>query len=279
MADAIQLMRGSLGRPALMLDAWDYAARVFERREAPWVDTPRLVSLARRTVGLLRPDIIAFPMLEWFGAQLYASSELREVAGKRTRTTYALKTALSDAALQQAFVEVVSALTSALPNVPVVPSVAAPASWLRLAYRAAHDGEPNDIDDDMCEQAEVFLAGFLSSIAAAPIGALLIDEPEVEVNAAWVGMHTPVFNAGAHYRWRIGVTFSRGVEDLPSLVAWTIGAAARSSLPCGKPIDVGFWSADGVPPSAADFYSARVPPQSHPETVLLRLESLREPKM
>jgi hypothetical protein len=270
------LLLGSAGRPALMLDAWGYAARVLDRGDPPWTETAALVSLARRSVGLLRPDILPLPMLAWFTAHLDANPRLREAMGKRKRTAFALKTALADAALRSAFVEVVSALCTALPGLGIVPALAAPARWLLLAYTAAHGDPPDDIDDDMCEQAEVFLADLLREISAVPIAGLLIDEPQAEGDAAWAGMHTPVFNVCVHYRWSVGAELKHITEALPLPVAWFIGSSAHGGLPRGVRLDAEFWNATGAPTARSDFYVARLPPDSQPETVLARLAALRE---
>lgn len=269
------LLGGSAGRPALMLDPWDYAARVLDRGDPPWTDTAALVSLARRAVGLLRPDILPLPMLAWFAAHLDANPGLRQAMGQRSRTALALKTALADAGLRSAFAEGVSALCTALPSVGLVPALAAPARWLLLAYTAAHGEPPDDIDDDMCEQAEVFLADFLREISAVPIAGLLIDEPQAQGDAAWAGLHTPVFNACVHYRWSVGAELQHITEALPPPVAWFIGPPAHGGLPRGIRLDAGFWKAPAAP-AGADFYAARIPPDSQPEAVLARLAALRE---
>lgn len=275
MASLFPLLSGGGGRTPLILDPWDYAALVLNRRDPPWTETAQLVSLARQSVGLLKPDALLFPMLEWMRAALDTRPALKGKAAERPRAVYPLKTVLSDESLRKSFVETVGALVSAMPAIAIVPVVAAPELWLALAYRAAHGREIETVDDDMREQAEVFLAGFLSPISGTPIGGVLIDEIAATVDEAWATVHSPLINSCVHYRWSLGVSFGVIEGALPPGVNWAIGSSAATDPFIGVRLEPGAWSDDAQTVSGR-FYAARIPKQSNPESVLARLEILRK---
>ena len=267
--------------PQLMLDAWDYAAALLDRAPPPWTDASALVALARRTVGLLRPQVLALPLLPWFQQRLAGDARLLGLMRQRSRTAYAMKTALADPALRRELADTVAALCAALPGQAVVPVLAAPGLWLQAAFEAAQGRPADDIDEDLCEQAEVFLADLLRELAPVPIAALLLDEPLAQVDAAWAAVHTPVFNAAVHYRWSLGVAMLSCDGALPAPLCWAVSAQPTSVQHTSAggvalALPATFWQADAALPAPAGLYAARVPVQAQPEAVLAQLERLRQ---
>jgi hypothetical protein len=266
-----QLLGCSAGRPAVLLDPWDYAAKVLDQVQPPMTDITALVSLGRRSAGLLRPDGLVFPLHEWFRAMLASHGDLRKAMGQRSRTAFALKTALADTPLRSAFRETVSALSTALPDLPLILALGGPAQWLQSAYESAHGSAPDDIDADMCEQAQVYLADLLREIGGQSIGGLFIDGALETADEHWLEAFTPVVNVCVHYRWSLGVTLRNGPGKAPPPVGWIVGHCPSSGLPCGAALSDEFWQAGTVLPAPADFYIGRPLPDAHPESVLTQL--------
>lgn len=261
--------------PQLMLDAWHYAARLLDRGTPPWTDSTAMVSLGRRLAGLLRPEVLSLPLLAWFEARVAADARLLALMRQRSRTAYAMKTALADEALRRDLADLVGALCGAMPAVALVPTLAAPARWLQAAYTAAHGHAADDIDDDVCEQAEVFLADLLRVLAPLPIAGLLLNEPLARADEAWAAVHTPVFNAAVHYRWPLGAAVEAIDGTLPAPLSWRVGAPAAAGTPAALTLPPTFWQADGVLPAAAGLYAGHLPEDAQPETVLAQLTRLR----
>jgi hypothetical protein len=271
-----RLLGSATGQSAVLLDPWDYTAHVLDRGAPPMADTAALVSLARRAAGLLRPDGLLLPLQAWFEAELAARGALREAMAQRSRTPFALKTALADESLRRAFRETIGALCAALPEQPLVLALGSSGQWLGAAYSAAHGLTPDDVNDDMHEHAQVYLADLLREIGAVPIGGLFIDEALAPNDDHWLEAFTPVVNICVHYRWSLGVSLREGPGKVASPVGWTVGHCMPGGQPHGVALPDDFWQHGAAMPDMADFYIGWPRPGAQPEAVLAQLAGLRQ---
>ena len=249
-------------RVPLVVDHLDYSRRVLLRgNPVPWEDPTALSNFLNQAHGLLRPDVTLLDLGEYY--RLAADDpRLREAMAARSRTGYALRALLADAATARA-VATLAATVAGTTRLPLVLQIPSPRAWLA----ATHPGDVADLDADRVEAAAMYVADWLRGFAEVPVSAVLLDEriapgadaaalPPVDPQS-----YVPVTNVAAHYRWEIGL---RG-ED-------TVSVGEHE----GDVLGSGYWLADdaAVPDARGAFRLAHLPADAVPETVLARLARL-----
>ncbi|MDO1480622.1 hypothetical protein [Rhodococcus ruber] len=251
-------------RVPLVVDHLDYSRRVLLRgNPVPWTDPTALSNFLNQAHGLLRPDVTLLDLGEFY--RLAADDpRLGEAMAARSRTGYALRALLADAATTRA-VTTLAATVAGTTRLPLLLQIPSPRAWLA----ATHPGDVADLDADRVEAAAMYVADWLRGFAEVPVAAVLLDERIAPGAAAALPpadpqSYVPVTNVAAHYRWEIGL---RG-ED-------TVSIGEHE----GDVLGSEYWLADeaAVPDTHGVFRLAHLPADAVPETVLARLAALDGP--
>lgn len=245
---------------AVLIDHLDYAqAVILQGRPIPWNDPIAYSQFLGKAQGLLRPDTTLLDLGAFYDHLTAGDDRLRSAMTARSRTGYALKTLLADAALAVAATDLakVVAQTSSSPLVVQVPS---PMLWLART----HAGDVDDLQVEHAENAAMYLADWLRRLAELPVSMLLLDE-------RWTGAarladvpasaYAPVANLTEHYRWALGRRTWDSIEVVGSAVT-------------GAPVPAGFWLDVDAPVPVGDFLLADIPAHAVPEHVLAQLSRL-----
>lgn len=249
---------------ALVVDHAAYGSAVLlQGRAVPWDDVVSLVTYYRQVHGLLNPDATFVDAQAVYSALLSGRPELREAMGARSRTGYALRTLLADAAIADHLATLVRTLAESTRR-PVVLQLPSPLVWLAQAVQAAGTGG-GGLTLDHADNASMYMADWLSRFGAAPIGLVLLDARRAgtaglgDLPAEELKAYTPIANVVGHHRWLLGMRTESSVEM----------AQATS----GVVVPEGFWT-DQDPPSGG-FRLAHVPAGAEPRLVLARVARLR----
>lgn len=235
-------------RRTLHLDWLDYATALFAGGRLDWSDAEAVATLYGKAQALLPSDLIVVPFDRIFAARLGAHSAPRAAMAVRPNGAQPLRALLGDAGLRATTAEVMARIGRATTPALLALAVADPASLARRAAALAGVTEP-DADEDLADDAAVYLADALRGLADTGIAAVVIVDPEPRF-----GMFlAPVRKVAAHYGWDVGV---RGVGD-----GFDFAMAPR-------PLDT------TMPGAVLD--SVVVPAGMAPEAVLAAVVALRE---
>jgi hypothetical protein len=260
-------------RRALLLDHHDYAQSVFlQGRPIPWAEPMAFSNFFGQAQGVLKSDIALLPLDRFYAHQMQINADLRQAMSARSRTGFALRTLLADAATTALAVELAT-IFSKTQRQPVVLQIPSPMQWLVRTHAVADAEEaaaPGDLDADNAENASMYVADWLRGFAALPLAGVLLDDRDSpgESPALPVPLSTysPVQNVTDHYRWSLAL---RRADEVSFA-----GNDAR-----GHVIDAGFWtrSANSLPAGDSligDFLVGEIPAAAVPEDVLLRIAAL-----
>jgi len=272
----MDLLSGS--RKPLWLDYSDYAGVLMNKGTVPWLDAAALIAWQRKAQGLLKSDVLAFPVAAVCAAWLDAYPDLRSAMGSKTRTVFAIKTLLADESLRAHLLELARGLRACFAELPLALVCPSPRRWTGLAYQQAH-GAAAEVEDDDADSAAVYIADFLRSFGDVGIDVLLLQEADdgAATAAEALALYQPVLNIAAHYRWAVGLFAPAGFKDGGSAgLNFVVAAAAHPGVASGCIVPADYWSgaaATDCPP--AGFRYATIPADAQPESVLQRLAGLR----
>src|ERR1043165_9304847 len=125
-------------KPVVWLDSHAYCARLLANDKAPWLDTAAFVAWQRKSMGLLKPDVISLPLVPAIDAWLAAHDDLRAAMAAKSRAVYPLKTLLADEALRAHLVELTRGLRgggAGVGGLPLALVLPWPRAWVAIAYR------------------------------------------------------------------------------------------------------------------------------------------------
>lgn len=267
------------GGRGLWLDYGAYAARLLAGGRVPWTDADAAIGWLRKAQGLLRSDVVSLPVREVVAAWLQVRPELRTAMAAKPRAAHALKTLLADEALRAQLAWLATALRSSFGAQALVLALPSPHHWVTLAHGQAHAGGRVEVDADAVDDAAVYIADFLRRFADCGLDGVLLEESRESAAAVadFLPLYQPLLNVAAHYRWDAGLLLpaevsAAGVEGLDFLVA---SEPVAGCVP-GLRVPGGFWQGGLAPPCPqGGFRYAEIPGETHPESVLERLASLR----
>lgn len=264
---------------ALWLDSHAYCEKLLAGGSAPWLDAASFVAWQRKALGLLKPDVAVLPLAPVVKAWLASHADLREAMAAKSRATYPLKILLADEPLRAHLVELARGLRAGVAGLALALVLPSPRAWAALAYQQAH-AQPVEIGEDEADSASVYVADFLRIFGESGVDALLLEEsPQTEpANAAEAGWYQSVINLARHYRWDVGLhlPLSRGEAGVGAGLDFIIAPRPQAGTACGLSLAPEFWSGVMPPPRAdGGFVYAEIPSAVQPETVLVRLETLR----
>jgi hypothetical protein len=249
------------GGPALCLDLTAYARQVFGSGEPEWFDTPTLMAQLRQAQQSLRADWVLLPLLDWAAAWWPARRPGADAGRNPLRV---LKTRLEDPALRAALVDVLRALHGVIGRAGLALHLGSGAQWLAWA------GD-DDADADDAEEALVYLAALLHSLAGSGIAAVVVEQtgeqPE-DLDEHFAALT----NAAHHHGWPCALCAAEHSH----------APAGFDALACRTPAaGQGLWHAEtewtDTPASpAAPFIVARVPGDVTPDAVLSRIAHWRD---
>jgi hypothetical protein len=251
-------------RRPLLIEHDDYAVAVVRQGAAlSWTDLAALSGHVGQVHGLLDPDAVWLDVEALYLAHLAAEPGLVAELGARSRTGYALRTLLADAAGVERVVLTLRTLADVTRR-PVVLDLPSPARWLGRAHAIA--GTPVEtVDVDRADTASMYLAEWLGKLGGLPVALVLLDSRPAEGDPA-VGTpeqleaYTSVTNVAGHFEWTVGLRGPDGVQLAP-------GEPAVSVLP------EAFWAGDGV--CDGEVLLGTIPATASPERVLEQLARLR----
>lgn len=252
------------------IERTDYCGRLLANGEIPWTDIGAFVSWQRQAEGLIKSDVMEFPLEAFSSAWIQAHPELREAMGQKARTLHALKTLFANEAMRKHIEECLSALAESKGSRLLALSMPSPRAWIDLARAQAGADTAADIGAEVEESAAMYLADFLRSFAEVKIDMLLLVEGEP---AGDVGSYQPVLNLAGHYNWDVGLLSA--APEKANGIAFVIAMENVPGIPTGIAQSAAFWSGAAVAPcSAGGFIYARIPEASAPEAVLERLATI-----
>jgi hypothetical protein len=251
-------------RTAVIVDHQRYAQAIILRGQPiPWGDTAAYSGFFGQAQGLLKPDATLLDLGALYDFFLASDDGLKAAMSARSRTGYALKILLADAAAAKKTLEFANVL-SQTSRAPLVLQIPSPMHWLALAHQAAGTGSLAGLDVDHAENASMYVADWLRNLSALPVSLLLLDArpgdgtdlPTVDLAA-----YTPVSNITDHYRWTLGQRRDDGV---------TVAEASTT----GVAVPLSYWHSTDADPPVGDFLIADIPADAVPETVLAQLARL-----
>jgi len=259
-------LNGSL---RVWLESSGYARRLLLGEGGdPWAEGPaKFLSFFTQARGLLRADVAVIELGEMFTSWLARHPALAAEMGSKKRAAYPLRRLLEEGGPRALLDEVAEAVGAHLQGqVPMVLAMPAPGALLALAQKAA--GREPELDEDLVEDAAMYVADFLRCVSTRPVGGLLLVEGEIPGPAE---RYTPVFNAAQHYRWAVvGRDAAPGSEPLFDAV---IGTAPQAQ---GRDVSAALFGGADLPRlEAGQFYFAQIPVEHSPEAVLDALARLR----
>lgn len=267
------------GAPRLWLDCDDYAARLFARDAAPWLDVGECVAWQRKAQGLLKSDVVGLPVDRVIDAWLASHGGLRSEMAAKSRAVFPLRTLLADDGLRAHLVDLAKAMRASFSAAVLAVVLPSPRAWVQHAYAQAHGADAAvEIGDDETDSAAMYLADFLRAFGDIGIDAvLLVETPATQAsNAEAVSLYQSVFNVATHYRWALGLLQPRDPPlSLPAGDIAFVVAPSAAGVPTGALIGDDFWQGAAAATTASLRY-ARIPPDAAPERVLDRLAVLRQ---
>jgi hypothetical protein len=251
-------------RTAVLIDHQRYAQAVILRgQRIPWGDTVAYSGFFGQAQGLLKPDATMLDLGALYDFFLASDEGLKASMSARSRTGYALKTLLADAATTKKALEFAGVLaqTSRQPLVVQIPS---PMRWLAHTHQLAGAGNVAKLEVDHAENAAMYVADWLRNLSALPVSLLLLDDRSgvgADLPTVDLGAYTPLANIAKHYRWTLGQRSDYGL---------TVADASVT----GVAVPPAYWQRSDADPPVGDFLIADIPADAVPETVLAQLARL-----
>jgi hypothetical protein len=250
--------------PAVCLDAWAYARRVFGTDDGRWFETPVLLANGRQVLASLRPQWLLFPLREWVDAWWIAQHPDAPGAARSLRS---ISLRVADSGLRAALVDALRALhTITAPGCGLALQVDGPEQWL------AEANAQQPIDEGDAEDVVVHVAALLHALAGSGIAAVLVRQ-SAPTGSDLAERYAALANAAAHHGWAT-VLCCRATQDLPE--GFDAVALAAPGPGVGRWLLEDDWRRDE--PVAASFLVAQVPALAAPDDVLARIARWRAPR-
>lgn len=184
----------------LRLDWLDYAERLLGSPD--WSDPASVAALIAKAQALLPSDVLALPVARVATAHIAARAALHSAVAAKPGGAAPLKALLADAQLAAVLNDTLVRLAAGCGGALLALELPAPAAMAQAVAVAAGLPAPA-VDEDLADDAAVYVAAFLRNFAGAPVGALLIGE-----DARFEAFAAPVLKVAAHYGWRTDFKFS-----------------------------------------------------------------------
>jgi hypothetical protein len=255
-----------LETPLIWLDFWDYTQRLFLKGAAiEWLSPARFDEYYRQALELLDPAVAPIDLDRVIAAYLERNPGMKKSMTYRARPTYPLKALLGDAGLRSTIARLCETTADARKRRPLALAISAPLALLNMAQSFATGRPPQQVEEDDCERAAVYMTDFLGALGQPPgTFVLLVDGKGEAASPAYRHALKPLSNLTQHMRWHLALATQAPITDPMSaeLVFTPAGLdGVWSSFPCGR---------DG----AAALYAV-VPADCEPETVLKTIATLR----
>lgn len=255
-----------LETPLIWLDFWDYTQRLFLKGAAiEWLAPARFDEYYRQVLGLLDPAIAPIDLDRVISAYLEQSAGMKKSMTYRARPTYPLKALLGDAGLRSAIVRLCETTADARKRRPLAFTISAPLALLNMAQAFASGRHPQQIEDDDCERAAVYMTDFLGALGQPPgTFVLLVDRRGEAASPAYRHALKPLSNLAQHMRWHLALATQAAITDPMT--------AELVFTPAG--LD-GIWSAFPCERNGVAALYAVIPADHEPEAVLTTIATLR----
>lgn len=263
------------GRVPLWLDDARYSSLLLAAGSPPWSDASGYCAWRRRAQGLVRSDVLMFPLDAALMAWLQSSPELLTALKARRRPLYPLKTLLADAGLRAHLTELIRALRGISSDLPLALACRLPRVLAADTFQLAL-GESCEIEDDDADSASVYLADLLRAFGELGVDGLLLGTLDDVRDGPLDAFCQPLQNLAAHYRWDIG-RFQPPQHATDGFSFIVTSAPTSHPATTGVAIDSASWQNDpGATPVRGDFRYAEIPTTLAPDRVSSRLDMLRQ---
>ncbi len=259
-------------RSPLWIDAWAYGQQLLNRgNHPPWDDVGAFVSFYGRLQGLVKSDILALEIGNFYACWLRQNPALLATMGEKRRLGYALRSMLADPAARAQLHEVIKAVCDSNPDVPVLLALPSPKQWMASAHCHARQLDKAEVSWDDAESASMYVADFLRCFADCELSGVLLRDAEDAGPAGDgdVARYQPVINVANHYHWQL-ILDGCADDFLPapdSGVSFTLGKPGSEAW--GLKLPAKCWESAEVPETnGLGLRYLTVPQDAVPEQVL-----------
>jgi len=246
------------GKTVLHIDALDYGERLLANGCVDWSGSAPIADFIGKVQSLLPSDIVLTPLARIAAAVVEKHSDLRAAMAKNPDGPAPLKALLSDELLRTLVADALAVIGAKSGDAVLCLEFPGPAAFAGLATDLAGLPAP-EIDEDLVDDAALYLADFLRCLSESGIGAVaLIDDTD---NARWAEFYTPILRVAANYEWDVVVKTGPGLANTLSLETVTLAD--------------NFWAAEMAAPTLSGLVQAHVPSDGQPEAVLAAVSRLR----
>ena len=255
----------------LHLDWLAYATALIGGGRLDWGDTGAVAALYGKAQALLPSDLIVLPLDAAIAAHVGSHPALAASLAARPRGAQPLRTLLADAGLRAHLAAVVTQVGRAAATAMLAVSVADPLALARQAASLAGVAEP-PADDDLADDASVYLADALRGLAHTPLAAIVI----ADADPRYAAFLAPVRKVAAHYGWDVGFrgpadpAFAFAVDTRPLILP---AAPAQSGL---HPVHAEIGPRPRAGNGAGAILSLSIPADGQPEAVLAAVAAIRK---
>ena len=162
---------------------------------ADWTDAASIAALFARAQALLRSDLIVLPAAR-IAVATAMHADMRASVAARPEGAQPLRALLADAGLRATINATLTRLGDVAGGATLALSVPAPEAFAAAVAHAAGLSPP-PADEDLADDAALYIADFLRAFAAAPLTALRLGE------TAFAGLDAPIVRVAAHYGWEL----------------------------------------------------------------------------
>ena len=247
---------------AVVIDSHDYAQSVLlQGRAVPWQEPMAYANFFGQAQALIKSDVVLLSLDRLFAHRMEVDSDLRSSMSSKTRTGFALRTLLGDPETL-AFVSEFATIFSKTQRAPVVVQIPSPARWLELTHHFSGATDTSGLDADNAENASMYVADWLRSLAALELAGVLLDDRVLTAHSPGIQVdldtYSPIANVTDHYQWTLGLRRHDGIT-------------LNGTTVTGSVIGSDFWLTDGQSLPAGDFLLGEIPTTAVPEEVLTRI--------
>jgi len=250
--------RLTAGKTVLHIDALDYGERLLANGCVDWSSPAPISDFIGKIQSLLPSDIVLTPLARIATAVVKKRSDLRSAMAKNPNGSEPLKALLSDEPLRALVAEALAVIGAKSGNAVLCLELPGPTAFAGLAAGLADVPQP-DIDEDLVDDAALYLADFLRSLSASGIGAITLIENTS--NAEWADFYTPILRVAANYEWDVVIKTGPRLANVLTLETVAL------------PDD--FWTSDMAAPPLSGLVQTQVPSDGQPEAVLAAVGRLR----
>ena len=178
----------------LHLDWLDYGERLLG--PADWTDAARVAGLYGKLQALLSSDLIALPVARVAAAHIEARAGLLRLITSKPAGAQPLRALLADGTLRTMIGETLTRLDGVRGGATLALQMPAPAEFAQAVAIAAGLAAPA-ADEDLADDAAVYLADFIRAFATSPVKALVLGQD------AFTEFDAPVVKVAVHYGWQV----------------------------------------------------------------------------